>query len=331
VIGYALKRLLLLVPTLLGVATVVFFLVRLVPGDPAVVFLGENATPEAVEELRRRLGLDLPWPVQLAHYLGGIASGDLGRSIFQSDAVLDIVLGRLPATLELAVASILLALVSGVAMGIVAALHRGSMGDLIVMALAQLGVSMPVFWLGILLVAFFAVELSWLPAVGRGESFVPALATALSGRPGALLDALAHLTLPALALGWSTAAVTSRLVRASLLDTLHEDYVRHARAQGIPERRVVTGHALRNALLPVVSMIGVRFGALLGGSILTESVFGWPGIGQLAVTAISQRDFPLVQGIVLVFAAMFLLLNLAVDLCYGLLDPRIRVSGAGRE
>jgi peptide/nickel transport system permease protein len=326
-VSYVLKRLLLLVPMLFSVAIVVFFLIRLVPGDPAVVFLGENATPEAVEDLRRTLGLDLPWPLQLARYLGGVLTGDLGRSLFQSEAVLDIILGRLPATIELATAALLVAVVSGVVLGAIAALNRGSFFDVLVMAFAQLGVSMPVFWLGILFVAFFAVELSWLPAVGRGESILPAIGTALLGRPEALLDSLTHLLLPALALGWGTAAITSRLVRASLLDTLHEDYVRGARAQGLPESKVVLRYALRNALLPVVSMLGVRFGTLLGGSVLTESIFGWPGIGQLAVTAISQRDFPLVQGIVLVFASMFLVLNLVVDACYGVLDPRIRISG----
>jgi peptide/nickel transport system permease protein len=314
---------------LLGVVLVVFALVRLVPGDPAVVFLGENATPEAVSELRRSLGLDRPWPVQLARYVTGVARGDLGRSWFQDAPVRDVILARLPATVELAVSALLFATIAGALLGILAALRQGSLTDVAVMLLAQLGVSLPVFWLGILFIAFFSVELGWFPAVGRGESLAPALASALGGSPGALVDSVSHLFLPTLALGWNTAAVTSRLVRASLLDTLHEDYVRSARARGVPEGKVVLLHAMRNALLPVVSVLGVRFGTLLGGSVLTESIFGWPGLGQLAVTAISQRDFPLVQGIVLVFAAMFLLLNLAVDLAYGALDPRIRAAGGG--
>lgn len=326
---YVARRLVLLAPMLLGVVVVVFALVRLVPGDPAVVFLGENATPEAVSELRRSLGLDLPWPRQLLRYVAGVVRGDLGRSWFQDDAVSDLILGRLPATIELAVTALLVATIAGTLLGIFAALKQRSLADVSVMLFAQLGVSVPVFWLGILFIALFSVELGWFPAVGRGESLVPALASALAGRPQALFDALAHLFLPALALGWNTAAVTSRLVRSCLLDTLHEDFVRSARARGIPETRVVLLHAFRNALLPVVSVLGVRFGVLLGGSVLTETIFGWPGLGQLAVTAISQRDFPLVQGIVLVFAAMFLLLNLVVDLGYGMLDPRIRVEGGG--
>jgi peptide/nickel transport system permease protein len=324
---YASHRLASLVPTLVGVVIVVFALMKLVPGDPAVVFLGENATPEAVADLRRTLGLDRPWPAQLLHYVLGVARGDLGRSIFQHQPVLDIVAARLPATVELAIAALAFAAIAGTVLGILAASKQGSLADLGIMLFAQLGVSMPVFWLGILLTALLAVRMDVFPAVGRGEPLVPALGTALAGHPGALFDSLAHLFLPAVTLGMGSAAVLSRLVRASLLDTLHEDYVRAARAKGISERRVVLFHAFRNALLPVVSVMGVRFGILLGGSVLTETIFGWPGLGHLAVTAISQRDLPLVQGIVLVFALTFLLLNLAVDVSYGYLDPRVRVAG----
>ena len=305
---YIARRLLLFILTLFGVAVFVAALLRLVPGDPAVVFLGENATPDAVSELRRALGLDLPWPVQLARYLSGIPAGDLGRSLFQRESVSRLIAERLPATLELALAALGIGVAVGGILGVVSALKRGSLADLAVMVFAQLAVSVPVFWLGILLTALFAVHWGFFPAVGRGTP--------------------AHLFLPALTLGLGLAAVASRLVRASLIETLHEDYVRGARARGLPDWRV-TAHALRNALLPVMSVLGVRFGALLGGSVLTESVFGWPGLGSLAVTAISQRDFPLVQGIVLVFASMFLLLHLAVDIAYGVLDPRIRVEAGG--
>jgi peptide/nickel transport system permease protein len=273
-----------------------------------VVFLGENATPSAVAELRQALGLDLPWPLQLARYLSGIPRGDLGVSLFQREPVSELIVGRLGATLELALSALVFGVVAGFFLGIVSALKRGSLADLAVMVFAQLGVSIPVFYLGILLSALFAVRWNWFPAVGRGT--------------------LGHLVLPALTLGLGLAAIASRLVRASLLESLHEVYVRGARARGLPDRKVIA-HALRNALLPVVSVLGVRFGVLLGGSVLTESVFGWPGLGSLAVTAISQRDFPLVQGIVLVFASMFLLLHLAVDLAYGVLDPRIRIEGGG--
>ncbi len=325
---YIAQRLLLFVATLAGVAIVVAALLRLVPGDPAVVFLGETATPESVAELRHALGLDLPWPIQLARYLSGIPTGDLGLSLFQREPVSELIAGRLAATLELALTALVFGVVAGGVMGVISALKRGSLADLAVMVFAQLGVSVPVFWLGILLTALFAVHWDWFPAVGRGEPLFGAIASAASGRPEELADSIGHLFLPALTLGLGLAAIASRLVRASLLDTLHEVYVRGARARGLPPFRVI-GHALRNALLPVVSVMGVRFGFLLGGSVLAESVFGWPGLGSLAVTAISQRDFPLVQGIVLVFAAMFLLLHLAVDLAYGVLDPRIRIEAGG--
>ncbi|MGH9390032.1 MAG: ABC transporter permease, partial [Vicinamibacteria bacterium] len=261
-----------------------------------------------VAELRQALGLDLPWPLQLGRYLGGIPKGDLGRSLFQREPVSKLIAERLPATLELALAALLFGVAVGFVLGVISALKRGSLADLAVMVFAQLGVSVPVFWLGILLTALFAVHWDWFPAVGRGS--------------------LQHLFLPALTLGLGLAAIASRLVRASLLDTLHEVYVRSARARGLPDARVIV-HALRNALVPVVSVLGVRFGTLLGGSVLTENVFGWPGLGSLAVTAISQRDFPLVQGIVLVFAFLFLVLHLAIDVAYGALDPRIRIEAGG--
>ena len=305
---YVARRLVLFVLTLGGVALIVAALLRLVPGDPAVVFLGENATPENVAELRHALGLDLPWPVQLTRYLAGMARGDLGTSLFQREPVSALIAARLPATLELSLAALLIGVGGGLILGVVSALKRGSLVDLVAMAFAQLGVSVPVFYLGILLSAVFAVHWGIFPAVGRGS--------------------FAHIVLPAVTLGVGLAAVASRLVRASLLDTLQEAYVRSARATGLPRRKVVA-QALRNALLPVVSVLGVRFGALLGGSVLTENIFGWPGLGSLAVTAISQRDFPLVQGIVLVFASLFLLLHLVVDLAYGALDPRIRLEAGG--
>ncbi len=323
---YTLKRLLLLVPLLLGVVVVVFALMRLVPGDPAVVFLGQDATPEAVAQLRKSLDLDKPWPVQLGRYIANVARGDLGDSIFRGESVMAAIASRLPATVEVAVAALLIAVLVGLPLGVLAALRRGSPIDVGSMVFAQLGVSMPVFWLGILLMFWFAVELNWLPAVGRGESLHHALFAALGGRPGVLGESLRHLALPAFALALNSAAVMSRLVRTSMLDVLQVEYVRAARGKGVANRRVIVTHALRNALLPVVNVIGLRFGALLGGAVLTESIFGWPGLGQLVVTAISQRDFPLVQGIVLVFALMFALVNLAVDLVTAALDPRMRLE-----
>jgi peptide/nickel transport system permease protein len=325
-LAYTAKRLALLVPLLFGIVVVVFGLMQIIPGDPAVVLLGQDATPEAVAELRHALGLDRPLVVQLARYIGSLFRGDLGDSIFRGEPVVTAIASRLPATVEVAVVALGFAVLVGIVLGVLAAVKRGSAIDVVSMLFAQLGVSMPVFWLGILLMFWFAVQLNWLPAVGRGDSLVSATGAALTGRPGALVDSLRHLALPALTLGLYSAAIMSRLVRASMLETLNQDFVRTALAKGLPGWLLVLKHGLRNALLPVVSVIGLRFGELLGGAVLTESIFGWPGLGQLAVTAISQRDFPLVQGVVLVFAFMFALVNLAVDLVNAGLDPRIRLD-----
>ncbi len=323
-LAYTVKRILLVVPTLVGILVLVFALMQVVPGDPAAILLGEQATAEAIAEVRHELGLDRSVPVQLGDYIWSSLQGDLGDSFFQNEPVTRAIGARLGATIELAVASLVFAIVVGLFLGVVAAVKQGSIVDVVSMLFAQLGVSMPVFWLGILLTFWFAVELNWLPAIGRGEPLLSAIGAALSGRPGVLLDSLSHLVLPAVALGLNSAAVISRLVRSSMLETLSEDYIRTAYAKGLPPSAVVVSHALRNALLPVISVIGLRFGVLLGGAVLTEAIFGWPGLGQLAVTAISQRDIPLVQGVVLVFALMFTIVNLVVDLLYGVIDPRIR-------
>lgn len=323
-LAYTVKRILLVIPTLVGILVLVFGLMQVVPGDPAAILLGEQATAEAIAEVRHELGLDRPLPVQLGDYILSSLRGDLGDSFFQNEPVTRAIGARLGATIELAVASLVFAIVLGLFLGVIAAVKQGSIIDVVSMLFAQLGVSMPVFWLGILLTFWFAVELNWLPAIGRGEPIPGAIAAALSGRPGVLLNSLSHLVLPAVALGLNSAAVISRLVRSSMLETLNEDYIRTAYAKGLPPSAVVVSHALRNALLPVISVIGLRFGVLLGGAVLTEAIFGWPGLGQLAVSAISQRDIPLVQGVVLVFALMFTIVNLAVDLLYGVIDPRIR-------
>lgn len=323
-LAYTVKRILLVVPTLVGILVLVFALMQVVPGDPAAILLGEQATPEAIAEVRHELGLDRSLPVQLGDYLWSSLQGDLGDSFFQNEPVTRAIGARLGATIELAVASLVFAIVVGLFLGVVAAVKQGSIIDVVSMLFAQLGVSMPVFWLGILLTFWFAVELNWLPAIGRGEPILSAIGAALSGRPDVLLNSLSHLVLPAVALGLNSAAVISRLVRSSMLETLSEDYIRTAYAKGLPPSAVVVSHALRNALLPVISVIGLRFGVLLGGAVLTEAIFGWPGLGQLAVSAISQRDIPLVQGVVLVFALMFTIVNLVVDLLYGVIDPRIR-------
>jgi peptide/nickel transport system permease protein len=317
---------LLLLPTLLGMAIATFFLLLLIPGDPARVLLGPDAPADAVAAMRIKLGLDLPWYIRLGRYLLGLLHGDLGRSIFESQTVTRLILDRLGATLELAVAAMLVALVIGISLGVVAAVRRGRAADLLAMLVAQLGISMPVYWLGIMLVLAFAVQLNWLPAIGRGPAITDALAALFTADPVPLTQSLQHILLPAFALGIGASAIISRVVRASLLETLSADFVRTGYAKGLGDARVVLRHALPNAMLPILSVIGLRFGALLGGAVLTETIFNWPGMGQLVVTAIMQRDIPLVQGVVLVFALLYALTNLLVDLLNSVIDPRVRLG-----
>ncbi|HHY95624.1 MAG TPA: ABC transporter permease [Firmicutes bacterium] len=324
---YILKRSALVLPVVLGVCVLVFILVHLIPGDPATVMLGQDASPQEVARLRTAMGLDRPLPVQLGNYLVRLAHGDLGRSIFQNEAVSTLVRKHLPATFELAVAAMLIAILLAIPLGVVSAVRQYSVVDLVSMGFAQIGVSMPVFWLGVLLILNFSLRWNLLPSVGRGAPVLAGLGLLLSrGDPGPLVDGLQHLAMPALTLGLTTAALITRMVRSSMLEVLHQDYVRTARAKGTAERAVIYRHALRNALLPVVTIVGMQFGALLGGAVVTETVFAWPGLGRLAITAIGQRDFPLVQGCVLAVALVFSLLNLAVDVSYALIDPRVRHS-----
>jgi ABC-type dipeptide/oligopeptide/nickel transport system permease component len=325
-LAYVIRRLLLLIPMAIGMVVVTFGLLLIIPGDPAAVLLGQDATPEAIENLRNTLGLNDPWYIRLWDYFAALLQGDMGRSIFQNQPVAEIIAGRLGATIELAVVALLLASLIGITLGVLAAIRQGSWVDTVTMLFAQLGVSMPVYWLGLLLMLLFAVQLGWLPAIGRGVPLPQAFVAALTGHPEVLWDSISHIALPALALAANSAAIISRLVRASMLEVLREDFVRTAYAKGLRKGRVVVRHALRNALLPVLSVIGLRFGALLGGAVLTESIFAWPGLGQLTIAAISQRDLPLIQGIVLTFAIVFALVNLVVDLLYAAVDPRIRLG-----
>jgi peptide/nickel transport system permease protein len=325
-LNYVIRRLALFVPMAAGMVVVTFSLLLLIPGDPAAVLLGQEASAADIAQLRSTLGLDQPWYIRLGRYFADLLQGDMGRSIFQNQAVSEIIFDRLGATVELAVAALLVAVVIGVPLGVVAAMRQGTWVDTAAMLLAQIGVSMPVYWLAILLMLAFAVHLGWLPSIGRGEPIVTAIGMALTGQPGVLLDSLSHLVLPALALGVNSAAIISRLVRTSMVEILREDFVRTAYAKGLPRSRVMVRHALRNALLPVISVIGLRFGIMLGGAVLTESIFGWPGLGQLTIAAISQRDLPLIQGVVLTYALMFALVNLIVDLSYGVIDPRVRLA-----
>jgi peptide/nickel transport system permease protein len=310
VIAYIIRRLLLFIPMAIGMVIVTFGLLLIIPGDPASVLLGQEASAEAIENLRNALGLNDPWYVRLWNYFASLLQGDMGRSIFQNAPVAEIIAGRLGATIELAVAALLIATVVGLFLGVIAAMRQGSIVDTVAMFFAQLGVSMPVYWLSLLLMLAFAVQLGWLPAIGRGV----------------LWRSLSHLLLPALALAATPAAIISRLTRTSMLEILREDFVRTAYAKGLRRPRVIVRHVLRNALLPVLSVIGLRFGLLLGGAVLTETIFAWPGLGQLTITAISQRDLPLIQGIVLTFAIMFALVNLIVDLLYAVVDPRVRLG-----
>ena len=279
-------------------------MVRLAPGDPAVLLAGEFATPETLEAIRARYGLDRPLPEQLLIYLQALLSGDLGESARSRRPVLEELRTYFPNTVELASAAILVALLTGIPLGILAALRPGSGLDLGVMVLALLGVSMPVFWFGLLAILIFAVELGWFPVAGKGT--------------------LAHLVLPAITLGVNATALLARMTRGTLLEVLSQDYIRTARAKGLAERVVILKHALRNALIPVVTVAGLEFGSLLAGAVITETIFAWPGLGQLLVGSILARDYPMVQGAVLLVATTFILVNLLVDLLYAWIDPRVR-------
>jgi len=301
---YLLRRILIAVPTLLGVVLLVFLMVRLAPGDPAILLAGEFATPETLEAIRTRYGLDRPLPEQFALYLGALLQGDLGESARSRRPVLEELKTYFPNTVVLATAAILVALATGIPLGILAALRQGSWLDLGVMVLALLGVSMPVFWFGLLAILIFSVELGWFPVAGKGT--------------------LAHLVLPAVTLGINATALLARMTRGTLVEVLSQDYIRTARAKGLAERVVIFKHALRNALIPVVTVAGLEFGSLLAGAVITETIFAWPGLGHLLVGSILSRDYPVVQGAVLLVAFTFTLVNLMVDLLYAWIDPRVR-------
>jgi ABC-type dipeptide/oligopeptide/nickel transport system permease component len=339
VLPYVLRRLALLVPTLLGMSILTFSLIHLVPGDPAQVMLGERATPEAITALRSELGLDRPLYVQYGKFLAGLATGDLGRSLKTREKIVIEMAERFPATFELALAAILFASVLGVFAGIVAARWRRSFFDVFVMAGSLAGVSMPIFWLGLLVILLFSVQLGWLPLSGRIDPMfnVPRLTgfllidTLAAGKIAAFFDALRHLVLPAFVLGTIPLAVIARMTRAAVLDVLTQDYVRTAWAKGLSEKRVLLVHVLKNALIPTITVIGLQFGYLLGGAIITETIFAWPGVGRWLVLAVAARDFRAVQGGVLLLATVFVLVNLLVDLLYAVADPRIRLEEGGES
>ena len=301
---FLVRRLLLTIPVLLGVATLVFSLIHLVPGDPVQSMLGESASPEDITEMRGRLGLDRPLYAQYVSFLKGIASGNLGTSLRTNQAVTAAIAERLPATFELAFAAMFVATLIAIPLGIVAAVGAGTHVDHAATTLALLGISVPNFWLGPLLAIVFSVTLGWLPVSGRGTA--------------------AHLILPAITLGAPLAAVLARMTRASVIEELRELYVLAARARGASRVRAVLKHAFRNSLIPIVTVLGLQFGAVLTGAVITETIFAWPGVGRLLIQSISFRDYPLVQGCILLIAVTYVAMNLLTDLVYGLLDPRIR-------
>lgn len=321
---YLLKRLLYLIPVLLGITLIVFFMLHMIPGDPAMVLLGQDANPEDIARLREILGLNQNIFVQLFNYIKQVLSFDLGTSIFQHEPVIKLIRETFPATLELAVVSLVISLVIAVPLGVVSAIKQNTWIDYISMVFAQLGISMPVFWLGVLLILKFSVNLGLLPSFGRGEPISEGIKILLlQGDWTILAESLKHIIMPAASLGVMGSALISRMIRSTMLEVLDMDYIRTARAKGTAEFKVIMQHAFRNAALPVITIVGLQFGNLLGGAIVTESVFAWPGVGRLIVTAISQRDFPVVQGTVLVIAASFALVNLIVDLLYAVINPRI--------
>jgi peptide/nickel transport system permease protein len=303
-LNYTLRRILIAIPSLFGVLIVIFLMVRLAPGDPALYLAGEFADQATIERIRVRFGLDRPIHEQFGIYLQRLAQLDLGRSTRTNRAVVDDLAQFFPNTVELALASIVIAFLIGVPAGVLAAVRQNTWADAVVMVGALIGVSMPVFWFGLLAILFFSVQLGWFPVAGRGT--------------------FAHLILPAVTLGVSSMAIIARMTRSALLEVLSQDYVRTALAKGLRARVVILKHALRNALIPVITVIGLEFGSLMAGAVLTETVFTWPGIGRLLVTSILARDYPVVQGSVLLIATSFIVINILVDLVYAFIDPRSR-------
>jgi peptide/nickel transport system permease protein len=337
VLSFVARRLTALVPVLALVLVIVFLLIRAIPGDPATVLLGPGATAQQIEALRLQLKLDRPALLQFTDYLGGLLRGDLGSSLKTGAPVLGEILQRLPATMELALLATLLAIIVGVPLGILSANRPNSPFDHLARVIALLGVSMPAFLLALILQLIFATWLNWLPVSGRASAFITVepitgfiiLDALLRGDTAAAGNAAAHIVLPVCVLAAYLAATLSRYVRSAMLDTLGEDYIRTARAKGLPRNTIIYRHALRNALLPALTVVGLKFAELLGGAILTETIFAWPGIGRYMFEAIRNRDFPVIQGATLVFALVYVSTSLIVDLLQGALDPRISAPKAG--
>ncbi len=328
------RRLLQLIPVLLGMTFIVFLIIRAIPGDPAQVILGQQATKESVAALRASLGLDNPWYVQYFHYLGDLLTGDLGESMRTKTPVASEIWPYLGATLELSLCAIILAVVIGVNAGIISAWFQNSWFDYGAMILALIGVSMPIFWLGLMGQWVFGIQLDMLPTSGREDArnpinpitFLYILDTILQGRFDQLVVVIQHLVLPAIALATIPMAIIARMTRSSMLEVMRSDYVRTARAKGQKMFWVVYKHALKNAIIPVLTVIGLQMGLLLGGAILTETIFSWPGIGRYIYDAIGYRDYPVIQSGILIVAFIFIMINLLVDILYSFIDPRIKYN-----
>ncbi|MGI6557638.1 MAG: nickel ABC transporter permease [Limnochordia bacterium] len=312
--AYIIRRVLSLIPVLSLVAVISFLLIHIIPGDPAAVMLGTDATPQEIAKLREDLGLNEPLHVQFYRWISKVLRGDLGDSFFMGRPVAVALAERLPATILLAVAALFFALLIGMPAGIIAAVKRGSIIDQLVMIIALIGVSLPSFWIGLNLILVFSVALRWLPSGG----YVPLTEN--------FFDGLRCLLMPAFALGFMQAALIARMTRSSMLEVLRQDYIRTARSKGLSERVVVGLHALKNAMIPILTVIGTAFGVLLGGAVIVETVFAYPGIGRLVVSAVQRRDYPVIQGALLLISSLYVLVNLLVDILYTLIDPRIKYN-----
>ena len=308
---YLIKRLIVTIPVLFGVSLLVFLIVHLIPGDPAIMLAGLDSTEEDIQKVRREFGLDRPLHIQYINYIGRIFRGDLGRSLHSRRPVWDSLKEHFPATLELTTISIIIAGFCGIIIGVISAVKQYSIFDYTSMVGALTGISMPIFLIGLLLMWLFSLKLEWLPTGGRADEFWS-------------VEGFKHLVLPVITLSGISVSMIARLTRSTMLEVIRQDYITTARAKGVRERLVVLKHALRNALIPVVTYMGLQYGFLLGGAVVTEQIFSWPGLGRLVVQAIYDRDYPVIQGCILFFALIFVLINLVVDLLYGSLDPRIR-------
>lgn len=331
-LNYIIRRIMMLIPVLIGVTILAFALIHLIPGDPARSMLGEKATAEQLEVLREEMGFNDPYIVQYGRYLGNVVTGDFGKSIKSADPVLEEIAHRFPATIELTLFAMGIAILIGVLAGVIAAVKQYSWFDNVSMTGALFGVSLPIFWLGLMMIWLFAVTLQWLPPSGRLSNDIELttitnlylLDSILTLNWPAFKDSFLHLIMPGLALGTIPMAIIARMTRSSMLEVMKQDYIRTAQAKGLATRLIVFQHALKNAFLPVLTVIGLQFGFLLGGAVLTESIFSWPGIGRYVLLAVLGRDYPVVQGSILIIAIVFVLVNLLTDVLYKYFDPRIR-------